>query len=344
MKDENLIDLVGVGKKLYVGRKTIINLSSIFFVIGLIVSLIIPPEYKSEITFIPQTSDQSTTTNRGIGSLASLAGINLNNDPSLDNYISPLLYYKIIDSDEFSAFLINQILIFEDSSSVSVRDYISSPSKINNFLGTKAENDDTYKLIQNFNYISDKDFRIIKLFREKFSIEANKNEGYIKVEARDRNPIVSTQIVELVTKHLQSIIISLRTNKIKEQLNYSQKQYIDKKNEFEFLQQKLAKFRDRNKSISTAIFLSELQKLESEFQLQQSILLNLATEYNNNKIKLNNNTPIFSVIDQVSIPNEKSSPAKIYIILIFSVIGLLISIIYLLFIDSIKELIFEIIS
>ena len=46
----------------------------------------------------------------------------------------------------------------------------------------------------------------------------------------------------------------------------------------------MAEFKDSNKSISTALFLSELQKLESDYQLQQNILINLASEYNNNKI------------------------------------------------------------
>ena len=68
----------------------------------------------------------------------------------------------------------------------------------------------------------------------------------------------------------------------------------------------MADFKDSNKNISTARFMSELQKLESEYQLQQNILMTLASEYNNNKIKLNKDTPIFSVIDEVSVPNERS--------------------------------------
>ena len=70
--------------------------------------------------------------------------------------------------------------------------------------------------------------------------------------------------------------------------------------------------------------MSELQKLESEYQLQQNILINLASEYNNNKIKLNKDTPIFSVIDEVSIPNVRSKPNRVFIVIIF-VFGLLIS-------------------
>ena len=48
----------------------------------------------------------------GLGSLASLAGINLNQGSSTsDSYLSPLLYSKIANSDEFSLKLIEEELI-----------------------------------------------------------------------------------------------------------------------------------------------------------------------------------------------------------------------------------------
>jgi uncharacterized protein involved in exopolysaccharide biosynthesis len=55
-------------------------------------------------------------------------------------------------------------------------------------------------------------------------------------------------------------------------------------------------------------------------------LVSLASEYNRNKIKLNKNTPIFSVIDEVSIANEKSGPKRLLILLLSVFIGLIVSI------------------
>ena len=72
--------------------------------------------------------------------------------------------------------------------------------------------------------------------------------------------------------------------------------------------------------------MSELQKLESEYQLQQNILINLASEYNNNKIKLNKDTPIFSVIDEVSVPNLRSEPKRGQLVIIFVFLGLVLSV------------------
>ena len=112
-----------------------------------------------------------------------------------------------------------------------------------------------------------------------------------------------------------------------------------KKDEFETLQINLAEFKDSNKNISTAIFLSELQKLESEYQLQQNILMSLASEYNSNKIKLNKDTPIFSVLDEVSVPNVRSEPKRKQIVLIYILLGIIISIGYILAKEPFNEII-----
>ena len=149
-------------------------------------------------------------------------------------------------------------------------------------------------------------------------------------------------MVEVVTKNLQLKIIELRTNKIKERLEFSNEQYEIKQNEFDFLQKKLAEFKDSNKNISTARFMSELQKLESEYQLQQNILINLASEYNNNKIKLNKDTPIFSVIDEVSIPNQRSEPKRSFLVSIYVFFGLMLSVSFVIAKDPVKNLIKEI--
>ena len=181
-------------------------------------------------------------------------------------------------------------------------------------------------LLKNYNFINDEDFKLLGSIRSKYNIELNEKEGYIKVVATDENPFISSQLVEKITKNLQSKIIEIRTNKIKERLEFSKEQYELKQLEFDFLQKKLAEFKDSNKNISTARFMAELQKLESEYQLQQNILINLASEYNNNKIKLNKDTPIFSVIDEVSVPNQRSKPKRVQLVIIYVFLGLVLSV------------------
>ena len=209
-------------------------------------------------------------------------------------------------------------------------------------IGLFLKNDNELKsneIVNGYNFISQEEFELVNSFKEKFSIVLNDKDGYIEVIASDKDAFISTQLVKIVTKNLQSRIIELRTNKIKERLEYSKNQYELKQIEFNILQNNVADFKDSNKNISTARFMSELQKLESEYLLQQNILITLASEFNNNKIKLNKDTPIFSVIDEVSVPNERSEPKRSLIALIYVFLGVVLSTGYLLVKDPLTEVI-----
>ena len=355
--EEDTIDVIALVKKGWLARKIIIKTTTLFFIIGCIVALLSPVEYSSQTTFVPQVSeDNMSVASKGLGSLASLAGFNLNSsEMTSDSYLSPLLYSKLAESDEFSYNIIGEEIIYLNGDKQTIKQYLLSNKTSFNFKPIKfikkytiglfsndKITDSNNDIFKNYNFLSQEEYDLIKSFKEKFAIELNEKDGYIKVSAYDKDAFISTQLVQKITQNLQSKIIKLRTNKIKERLEYSKKQYELKQFEFNLLQNKLAEFKDSNKNISTARFGAELQKLESEYQLQENILINLASEYNNNKIKLNKDTPIFSVIDEVSVPNEKSKPRRSLLVIIFVFLGLVASIGFVYVKESVINLINEI--
>jgi hypothetical protein len=356
--EEDQIDIIALVKKVWLGRKLIIKVSILSFVIGCIVALFSPIVYTSQTTFVPQVSEDKMSSKGGLGNLASLAGINLNQGSSTsDSYLSPFLYSKIANSDEFSLKIIEEKLINLNGDVFTFKEYLLSSNNSTSFdligfikkytIGLFTKNGNKLKrkkIINDYNFISDEEFKLVKIFKQKFSVVLNEKHGYIEVIASDKDAFISTQLVKIITKNLQARIIELRTNKIKERLEYSKNLYELKQIEFNILQNNVADFKDSNKNISTARFMSELQKLESEYLLQQNILMTLANEFNNNKIKLNKDTPIFSVIDEVSVPNMKSEPKRSLIALYYTFFGILLSFGYVLakepligIINNIKE-------
>jgi len=351
--EEDEIDIIELVKKVWVGKKLIVITTILFFIIGCVVALLSPVIYTSQTTFIPQVSeDQMSSSKGGLGSLASLAGINLSQGSSTsDSYLSPILYSKIANSDEFSLKLIEEELFSINGDKFTLKEYMlldtNSSFNLIGFIkkytiGLFVKNDNKLKnneIVNGYNFISQEEFGLVNNFKQKFSIVLNDKEGYIEVIASDKDAFISTQLVKIVTKNLQSRIIELRTNKIQERLEYSKNQYELKQIEFNILQNNVADFKDSNKNISTARFMSELQKLESEYQLQQNILMTLAAEFNNNKIKLNKDTPIFSVIDEVSVPNQRSRPKRSLTVLIYMFLGVVLSIGFLLLKGPLAEII-----
>ena len=91
--EEDSIDIIALLKTLWIGKKLIVKTTILFFVVGCVVALLSPVVYTSETTFVPQVSDdQMSSSKAGLGSLASLAGINLDQMSSTsDSYFN---YFK----------------------------------------------------------------------------------------------------------------------------------------------------------------------------------------------------------------------------------------------------------
>ena len=168
--EEDSIDIVALIKNIWSERKLIINVTISFFVIGCIVALLSPVKYTSQTTFVPQVSDDQTTSNNKIGSLASLTGINLNpTEITSDSYLSPLLYTNIIDSEEFSLDLLTEELINLNAEKFTIKEYLLSKESSFNFnptgfikkytIGLFLNNEISEvnsDILKNYNFINDK--------------------------------------------------------------------------------------------------------------------------------------------------------------------------------------------
>jgi hypothetical protein len=161
--EEDSIDIIALVKKVWSERKLIIKSTISFFLIGCIVALLSPVVYTSETTFVPQVSEDQMSSSKGsLGSLASLAGINLNQRSSTsDSYLSPLLYPKLTESEEFSLNIIKDEINTLNGDKLTIKEYLLLDESSFNFnpigfikkytIGlfinneTKENNDDVFR-------------------------------------------------------------------------------------------------------------------------------------------------------------------------------------------------------
>ena len=87
---------------------------------------------------------------------------------------------------------------------------------------------------------------------------------------------------------------------------------------------------DLNKIIDELSSLTVVEAAELSKQLEQS------------KLQVNQDTPVFSIVKEASMPVLRSSPKRTQMVLIFGVLGLLISIVYVITKDALVKIIREI--
>jgi Chain length determinant protein/G-rich domain on putative tyrosine kinase len=333
VKDDE-IDLIDMTKTLWQNRTTIVKTTVLFTFFGLLVAFLSEKEYLASTIMVPQINNPSSKLG-GLSSLASLAGFNMDMNTGSDA-ISPMLYPMIISSVNFQLEVMNNEYFFEEiEKPISLFDYYSNVYKPG-FWGILKK----YTIRLPRSIISDlkKDKNesfgdsesgpikltraqenVRKIIEESLTLEVNEKDGYLTLLASFHQANLSAQVAQKSQLLLQEYVTNFKVEKASAQLNFIKERYEENKGEFEEAQSNLATFRDANKNISSEILRNHEERLQNEYQLAFEVYSELAKQLEQSMIKVEENTPVFSIIEDVFVPAERAKPKR-SVILFFSII------------------------
>ncbi|MFK8376232.1 Wzz/FepE/Etk N-terminal domain-containing protein [Capnocytophaga canimorsus] len=351
-KEEDEIDLLELFRKLWRARKTVLIVTFVFFVLGLLMAILSPKEYTATTIIVPQTSGSSKL-GGSLGGLAALAGVNLGKSSTED--IPPTLYPKLVKSIPFKRKLLQTPLYFETlGKSVSYQEYYwqyAKPSTLDvikkytiglpALLFSKKE-ENTSEVDHN------KQDQIISLNRREeglhhlidaqLKLNVNEKEGFVTLNYSMPEALAAAQMLQRAQELLQNSIIEFKVKKAKEELQFIEQLYLEAEKDFKTKQYALANFQDRNRNFSSSLPQTRLQQLQTEFNLAYGVYSELAKQFENQKIKVKEETPAFTVIEPVSVPNEKSKPKRGMIIAIWTFLGIVLGVGSVFLKDFIRQL------
>lgn len=330
----NEIDYMVIINRLWAERKVIIITTVVGIVLGLIIAIISPKEFKVVTTMLPQSESES-----GLGkfsSLAAIAGFDLNLGQS-GTEISPVIYPQIVESETFLDELMKEKYKFSKvDQPVSYYDYylkIKKPSLFEYLYGytvglpglikMKMRKDVpvTKKAENEINSYSRDESDMMLSMKGRLKLVINKKEGYLTLTCVMPEALLAAQVAKKAQTLLQKTITEYKVKGAEEQLAFVEQRYREKKAEFEKAQQRLAWFRDRNQNVSTAVAKTELDKLQSEYDIAYSVYSELAKLQEQTKLQVKKRTPVFTIIKPVVVPIDKDKPKRTTILMIWTVLG-----------------------
>ena len=330
------IDLLEIAKTLWKGRRTIIKTTIIFACIGLFLAIFTPKEYTAKTIMVPQTSGAKI--GGSLGGLAAMAGINLGGGAG-GEVIPPSLYPKIVNSIPFKLELLQTKLTFERiDQDITYQDYYENYHKIGVLGGIKkytlglpglilgalkgkekvktsiAINDGIYR-------ISENEFELFEQLKEQISINFNDKDGYIELSSKMPEALASAQLTKKAQFFLQNAVTRFKVEKAEGQLRFVEERFGEVKKDFKEKQSALAHFQDKNLNLITSRSQSRLSKLQVEYNLAFGVYSELAKQVETQKIQVKENTPVFTVVEPVSVPNIRSKPNRPLILIVWIFLG-----------------------
>lgn len=318
-KEDYDINLIDLGKKLWCNIFFIARCSIVGMIIGLVIAFSIPPQYTTSVLF---TTTSNRTTNGGMSALASLAGVNLS--ASQDDLFPPKLYSDVIYSTPFVKDLLNINVQDKDLGiNTTLYSYLSEeqkspwwniilriPSTIFNHFNRKSTISKDADADSNPYFITIEDMAVMDKLTSSYNIELDKTTDVITLIVTSQSPKISAQLAHMITSKLQTYIIEQRTKKAKIDLENTERLFITSKEEYHEKQKDLASFVDKNKNISSAEYRTKQENLQNEVQLSYSIYTQMAQQVQISKIKVQDDTPVFVIIEPALEPISASHPKK----------------------------------
>lgn len=338
------IDLVQLFKTIWAGRKIIYYSIFIMFVIGLTVASTAPVKYKASATLLPSSEKKSGSLG-GLSSLAGLAGINLGGLTDASG-IAPSLYPEIVASTPFKEELISQKFDFEGYSepltfleysakekpesfvSILLKYTVKLPFTIKDAFVSKAPTvASAKKYAVEVNQISESERRALGMVSNIVKITVDSKGGLISVEVELGEPVLAAQVATRAVDMLQRYVIDYKTQQVKQKLTFIEDSYAEKRLDFERAQKALFNYRDQNRNVVSERVNIDFQRLSDAYDLSASVYKGIAQQYEQVKLQLKEETPVFSVIEPVQLPTDKSAPKKSVIIAISIFLGLFLGLI-----------------
>ncbi|MEC7755999.1 MAG: hypothetical protein VYB44_18350 [Bacteroidota bacterium] len=320
-------------------RNLLLKIMGVALALGVSISLLLPIEYKSKGAFYPSIDNPSKIPGN-LGGLAAIAGINLSGINESKG-VSPLLYPKLVESNRFKWELANKPIYFSSiGETMSYFEFYNLYGK-NNWLkrlgfGSTSSVEAIKFDSTDYLTLNKAQYDFLEEFGDRIECNVYLEDGYVTVSAIMPDPVAAADLTLHLKELLQDYVLEKQILKANQELTFIQERYDEMEREFREVQKRYFSFQDRNMNLNTASSRLELEIIQDEYEILKSIVQELSSQLESQKLMVQKDTPVFSEIERPSNPKLKYSPKRSIIVLLFGFLGLLYFLIHLWFL-SLKD-------
>ena len=319
--DELEIDWMEILRKIIAIRKTLYKAAGVGVVLGIIIALSIPKQYTVTVTLSPEMGGDSK--GGGLASLASSffggAATSGNND-ALNVTLAP----DIVASTPFVLELFNTrvqtldgkldttLVAYLDEQKTPWWGYIKAgPSLLIGALKSLIieTKDSVSTEINPFQLTKKEAAKVVKL-KQAITANVDKKTAMTTITVTLQDSKVTAIVADSVVGKLQQYIIDYRIKKAKEDCAYLEELYKERQQEYYQAQSKYAHYFDTNRNIAFQSVRAEQERLQNDMNLAYQVYSQVAQQLQVARAKIQEEKPVFAVVEPATIPLEPSSSSK----------------------------------
>ena len=337
------IDLIDILRKIITYRRVLYKAAGIGLIVGVVVALSMPSQYTVQVTLSPEIGNS-----KGSGGLAGLAASFLGNGVTMGETVDALnasLSADIVSSTPFLLEILNmQVIVSPKGDRMDLGSYLdhcSSPwwSYIIGFpsliiTGVQSFFKDeqiTDKISQGAIELSKEENDRINFLKNHITAGIDKKTAITSISVTLQDPKVTAIVADSIIHKLQEYIINYRTFKAKEDCAYLSKLFEERKEEYYVAQGNYADYMDSHDDLILQSVRAEQERLQNDMNLAYQVYSQVANQLQVARAKVQEEKPIFAVVEPAVVPLEPSGVSKKVYVLLFVCIAVICTGIWILF-------------
>ena len=322
-KNNEVIDLRVIFKKILANKKLYFKVLPIVFVLSCAYILCIPRTYTSSLSLAPEMNNSSSLGGT-IGSLASSFGFDLGSMETSDA-INPMLYPDLMEDNGFIVGLFDIKVVSADGEiKCNYYDYLTKHQDepfwskgIGSIKNLFAEKETPIKGASKSSpyMLSKKQDGIVEGIRKDITISIDKKTAVITITAQAQDPLICKTLADSVKERLQVFITNYRTSKSRIDEEYYKNLATEAKHEYEKARQLYGSYADANTELQIASLRSKQEDLDNDMQLKYNAYSTMMTQYQAAKAKVQERTPAFTIVKGAAVPVKASGPKRMIFVL-----------------------------
>lgn len=306
------IRLSDVGRFLKTSWPTVAGWGLAFLLVGVLYAFGKATNYTATVRVMPELKSAPGTGGMGdLKSLAGLAGVSIDN-VNAPEAIRPDLYPDIVASVPFALHLLAQPVVpAERRNAQRLQDYLLDRQRASwrgRLLGGWDETAPAATPGVRLR-LSAVQANLVGYLANRVTAVIDRRSGIITITATLPDPAVAGQVAEHALAHLTRYVTNYRTGKARQQVRFLETQVANARRRYQGAEYALSRYRDLNRSLYLNTAKIEEQRLQSDYLLAQTVYGDLSKQLEQARIKVQEEAPVFEVLEPAHLPLPKSGPA-----------------------------------
>ncbi len=336
---EDEVSLLDILLVLARNKTLIVRTVLVFTLLGVTYALLAPEEFTSEARVVREAQTEGGGSLPGGISSGALSGFGINLGGSASG-LTPAAFPDVLTSREVRLAVVRDTFRFPDAEQpMTYVEYVNRPagplstvldytlwlpwtlkgalgSAISGSPAPAGTTDAGEPMIP-----SEEEDAALKSISNKISASVNEETGLMTISVTAGGHQLASSLAESFLDHFTTRVREIRTEKVRERLQFVEGRFEEAEQELEVAEDELAQFLERNQNPTTASLQFRRDRLQRQVSFKEQLYSELQSQLTQTRLDLQRRQPVVTVVEQPVPPMSRSSPQRTRIVLICFILG-----------------------